>query len=387
MQLPDAASPTLHLSHPTPSEKTATWTLNSKNWGTALTLPAYLDRENYMATVPALSRDGGITHWILVDSSATPDSRPILGSVESIRKRALIAKNGQVKEVITHGIGSVFCNPEYRGKGYGNRMLRELGPTLNTWQVDEKIPGREECVFSILYSDIGKKYYAKFGWLPFPSTHFFFPPAPAPVTNGAATSGHTNGTETATRLESKDIEALCNLDEKYIRKELAQAKDGKTHVALVPDYQTMQWHHLREDFLTSRIFSKSPTTRGAIAGSPGNRVWAIWTRSFYGPIHKIESGNTLHFLRLVVEDENDLEGNVERLRGIVTIAQKEAAEWQCVGVEMWNPTPAVKELVSKLGIEHNEIEREEESIASLMWYDEGNGEDVVWVGNEKFGWC
>jgi hypothetical protein len=387
MQLPDATSPTLHLSHPTPSEKTATWTLNSKNWGTAINLPSYLDRESYMTTVP-LSRNGGITYWILVDSASTPGSRPILGSLESIRKRALVAKNGQVKEVITHGIGSVFCNPEYRGKGYASRMLRDLGPTLNTWQVDSKVPGRENCVFSILYSDIGKKYYAKHGWLPFPSTHILFPPSPAlATTNGAETNGHTNGTETATRLKSEDIEALCSLDEKYIRKELAQAKDGKTHVALVPDYKTMQWHHLREDFMTSRIFSKSPTTKGAVAGSSGNRLWAIWTRSFYGPVDKIESGNTLHFLRLVVEDENDVEGNVEKLRDIVKIAQKEAAEWKCVGVEMWNPTHAVRELVGKLGLEHSEVEREEESIASLMWYGEGNGDDVVWVGNEKFGWC
>lgn len=387
MQLPDANSPTLHLSHPTPSEKKAIWSLNYKNWGTALTLDSYLDREIHMATVPALSRDGGITHWVLVDSSATPDSRLILGSCESLRKRALIARNGQVKEVITHGIGSVFCNPEYRGKGYGNRMLRELGTKLNTWQVDNKIPGREECEFSILYSDIGKKYYAKVGWLPFPSTHIFFPPSPAPATNGAAINGYTNGTETATRLKSEDIEVLCTLDENYIRKELAQAKDGKTHVALVPDYQNMQWHHLREDFLTSQLFSKSPITRGAIAGSPGKRVWAIWTRSLYGPVDKTESGNTLHFLRLVVEDETDVEGNVQRLRSIVKIAQKEAAEWKCLGVEMWNPTPSVKEVVSKLGIEHNEVEREKESIASLMWYGEGNGEDLVWVGNEKFGWC
>jgi hypothetical protein len=393
MQLPVANAPTLHLSHPTESEKTATWTLNFKNWGTALTLPNYLDRESYMATVPTLSRDGGITHWILVDQNSVGDSRPILASLETIRKRALVARNGQVKEVITHGIGSVFCNPEYRGKGYASRMLNELGPVLNKWQTEKNVAGREECTFSILYSDIGKKYYAKHGWLPFPSTHISFPPAAAAaVTSGAMTNGRTNGTNgtkinAATTLEDGDIEALCVLDEEYLRKELVRAKDGKTHVALVPDYATMQWHHLREDFMTSRILCKSPTIRGAIAGSPGHRVWAIWTRSFYGPVEKVESGNTLHILRLVVEDESNVEGNIERLRGIVKIAQQEAAEWKCVGVEMWNPTPVVRNIVGKLGLEHSEVEREAESIASLMWYGEDNGDDVIWVGNEKFGWC
>lgn len=394
MQLPDATSPSLHLSHPTAAEKTATWTLNSKNWGTALTLPDYLDRESYLTTVP-LARDGGITHWILVDSNATPDSRPILGSLETIRKRALIAQDGVLKETITHGIGSVFCNPAYRGKGCASRMLRELGPVLKGWQTDKSIKGREECAFSILYSDIGKKYYAKHGWLPFPSTHIFFPPTPVATTNGTTgtngTSSSEHASERATPLADADIEALCTLDEKYIRKEMQQqsAKDNKVHVAVVPDYETMQWHHHREDFMTSRIFGTSPTTRGAIAGPPGRRVWAIWTRSFYGPVEKVESGNTLHFLRLVVEDESDVEGNAERLRGIVRIAKREAGQWKCVGVEIWNPTETVRTLVSKMGEGHSEVDREEESIASLMWYGEGSGsaDEVVWVGNEKFGWC
>ena len=389
MQLPDSTAPNLSLCHPTLAERYATWTLNSKTWGTALGLKPYLDRELHMATTP-LTRDGGLTYWILVDRHSPPDSRAILGSMETIRKRALVAKNGQVKEVITHGIGSVFCNPEYRGRGYAGRMLREAGHTLKSWQTDKDIPGREECEFSFLYSDIGKKYYAKHGWLPFPSTHIFFPAStPSAAKNGASTTnGYTNGiSETAALLKSEDIEALCALDETYIRKKLAQVKDCETHVALIPDHSTMQWHHMREDFVTSHLFPKTPTTRGAIAGTPGKRVWAIWTRSFYGPVDKVESGNTLHFLRLVVEDEVDVEGNTVKLRAIVSMAQREAAEWKCKGVEMWNPTRGVRELVEGMGLEHREVEREAESIASLMWYGEGRGEDLVWVGNEKFGWC
>jgi hypothetical protein len=117
------------------------------------------------------------------------------------------------------------------------------------------------------------------------SAHIHFPPLSAPE----PTNGHINGIEVATVLNDGDIEALCSLDETYIRKELAQAKDGKIHVALVPDYLTMQWHNLREDFMTSHIFKKSPTARGAIAGTPGNRVWALWTRSFYGPVDDVRS--------------------------------------------------------------------------------------------------
>jgi GNAT superfamily N-acetyltransferase len=372
---PDAKSDSLYLTHPTPEEKIATWTLNSVNWGTALSESDYLEREAYLTTVP-LARHGGVTHWILVDRNLPPNERPILASCESLRKPVLVSRNGVITEGITHGIGSVFSQPKYRGKGYASRMLRELGPILKEWQVDQNIPGKRSCPFSILYSDIGKNYYAKFGWAPFPSTHISFPPA-------ANTKPFT-----AKPLAYPDFEELCALDGQYIRRSLELAKDGKIHVALIPDHNTMQWHHGREDFVTSKVFGKSPTIKGAIAGEPGSRVWAIWTRAFYGPL-KPESGNTLHILRLVIEDEKDIESNAAKMRGILEIAQAEAKEWQLGHVELWNPTEVVKEMVKKTGLDHSEVEREEESIASLMWYGEGSGkaDEIEWVGNEKYGWC
>jgi hypothetical protein len=57
---PLASSPNLVLVHPTEAEKRQMWTLNSKNWGSALSLPDYLEREQYLTTIPA-TRDGGVT--------------------------------------------------------------------------------------------------------------------------------------------------------------------------------------------------------------------------------------------------------------------------------------------------------------------------------------
>ena len=375
LEFPDSESSCLNLTHPTAEEKGETWALNSVNWGTALSKPDYIEREDYLTTVP-LANNGGITHWILVDRNLPPNSRPILASCESIRKRVLLSKSGVVTEGITHGIGSVFTQPSFRGKGYAARMLRELALTLKRWQVDESIPGRGECPFSILYSDIGKNYYARFGWAPFASTHIAIPP-----------DAHAQPSF-AKPLTYPDLPELCALDSKYIRTELGNAKDGKIHVALIPDHDTMQWHHLREDFVCDKIFGKKPTVKGAIAGDPGSRIWAVWTRAYYGPL-KAESGNTLHVLRLVIEDETEVQENAARLQAILRLAQAEAAEWQLSHVELWNPTEVTKVLVKRTEVEHSEIEREEESIASLMWYGEGSGqpEDIEWVGNEKYGWC
>jgi GNAT superfamily N-acetyltransferase len=391
--LPDSKSPSLHLTHPTEEEKLETWTLNFSSWGGALSQQDYLEREEYLTKAP-LARDGGVTHWILVDKELPPNRRPILASCETLYKRALISRNGTLTEVVSHGIGSVFCDPEYRGRGYASRMMRELGEKLRTWQAGTK---GKTCGFSALWSDIGKTYYAGHGWHPFPSSHIEFRPnLPAAGVDQTL----------ATPLESKNLQKLCEQDEAFIRQTLTRARDGKTHVCIIPDHEHIQWHHVREDFLCQKIFGKQPKTRGAIVGDEGHRVWAVWTRSFYGPIGKASSGNTLHILRLVIEDEASesdfsrrtggalsngslLDGQARKLKSVLQVAQAQAEEWKLMHVELWNPTLLVQSLVQRTDLQHSRVEREKESIPCLMWYGEGGGklDDLEWVGNEKYGWC
>jgi len=377
--LPDSKSPDLILIHPTPEERLATWNLNFSSWGGALSREAYLEREQYMMTV-SLTRDGGLTHWILVDKNEEPKKRHILGTCESIRKRAFINKDGKVSEVITHCVGSVFCNPQYRGRKYASRMMVELGEKLRTFQTDTSVKGREKCEFTVLWSDVGPRFYADHGWHPFPSTHISFPSKPL-------------GSTRATKLYSKDLKELCDFDVAMITKELQSAKDGKTHVALVPDHVQMSWHHDREDFICGHIFGKKPEVKGAIIGEKGHRVWAIWTRNYYGPL-EAKSGNTLHILRLVIEDQDStdkvsLAEQGQKVAAILEVAQAEAAKWETLHVELWNPTVYLQDVVDATGLQHSKIEREAESIASLMWYGEGSGkvDEIEWVGNEKYGWC
>lgn len=390
--LPSAKSPNLHLAHPTLQEKRLTWNKNASDWGKALSLADYIEREETLCTASSLACDGGLTHWVLVDKDLPADQRPILGSCESIRKRTLLksADSDEVKEAICHGIGSVFCYPEYRGHGYASRMMRELGEVLKTWQGTEDVP----VAFSTLYSDIGKQFYTAHGWHPFPSTHVEFPAA------------CENAPIPAKTLTEEDLATLCQEDEEMIKKSLLQAKHGKTYVAIAPDMAHIEWHRAREIFLTEKLFGKVPDVRGALVGEPGSRVWAIWTRSYYGPVEDKKVANTLHILRLVIEDEEPesqlsgangeavydeerLRKQAEKLKAVVQAAQKEAREWKARHVELWNPSGLVKQLVQRIGIEHSEVEREKESIASIMWYGAGTGktDEIEWVKNEKYGWC
>lgn len=387
--LPSASSPNLVLTQATPSERERVWALHHRKWGGILTQEQYIAREAYLRNVP-LQKNGGITHWILTDSSKPPDQRPILASCDTYRKRALsCTPSGSLSEGIAHGIGAVFTDPQYRGKGYASRMLKELGPVLRTWQSAD---GGRDVFFSVLYSDIGKSFYAKSGWAAFPSSHLAFPALASVPRDEQQPPTTTNGSEPksaavakATPIGYHEPAELCAADEQLLRESLPRraAGAGRAAVALVPDLESVLWHLMREDFILKHIFGgRTPAVRGAVCGEEkGRRVWAVWTRAYYGEV------GTLHLLRFVLEDEDaPEEDNVAGIRAVVGVARAQAAEWRCREVQTWNPSPKMRALVERAGLEAEFVERDSESIASLMWYG-GETTDVDWFYNEKFGWC
>lgn len=386
--LPKGNSPDLRLiSDATAEENLAQLHANSSEWRGALSLEAYLKREELLVNQD-LTKDGGLTPWFLVyQPEGTKDAdRQVLCGCESIKKKALIARNGKVKEVVAHGIASVFCPETMRGRGYAGRMMTEVGTKLEGWQA-----GDAGSAFSVLYSDIGKDFYAARGWKPFPSSHIALP----------ASADMPSGIPSTQPLKAQDLAELCKLDEQLLQSRLSQlASDGKTSAALVPDVRTLDWHHAREDFIAKELHNRHPEIKGAVAEHDGKRTWCIWTRVWTNPNE--EAGDTLHILRLASEDpsfadfEPGNEASAQKMQdtdlttaiaALFAAAQREAKEWSMDHVELWNPTSltlaAARKVISKAEIVH----RERESIASLRWYGEGDGSDVRWVCNEKFGWC
>lgn len=384
-QFPDASSPSLVLVEPTHAERLRVWTMTHPKWGAALTLDNYLGREVYLQTVP-LAKEGGLTSWILTDGSLSPDERPILSSCESLRKRAIAASStsGEIVDGIAHGVASVFTEPQFRGKGYASRMMKEVGEVLKKWQAEDE---KKTALFSVLYSDIGKKFYAKNGWAPYPSAHVSFKPAAgAPMVNGDVNEKKAG----AKPIGYHELAELCCADEALLKKRVKEAVTTggkKTAAAILPSLEQLLWHMMREDYMTKHIFGKTPDVRGAVYGEEkGKRIWAVWSRGYYGGLETIK-GNTFHILRFVIEDEDGM-GEEEMVRGfgeIVRIAQREAGEWRSEDIQMWNPGEMTRRLIERSGVEHTIVEREESSIASLRWY--GEGELDEWVGNEKYAWC
>lgn len=90
-----------------------------------------------------------------------------------------------------------------------------------------------------------------------------------------------------------------------------------------------------------------------------------------------------------MEDENNTEENAEKLVSVLDVAREEAGKWRLDSVVVWNVSEVVKKLLARKGVQYTFEDRESDSIASLMWYGEGEGgpQEVEWVANEKFAWC
>ena len=229
------------------------------------------------------------------------------------------------------------------------------------------------------------------GWHAFPSSHIALP-----AVRSLANLSRIR------YLYAQDLPELCDLDEKWLRKEIRQSQscESKILVALIPDGKTMQWHHAREEFAGKEMLGRHPDCKGAYTETEtGDRVWCIWTRTF----GSAESRNTLNILRFVIEDDEIFrstqpnsssrsvsnEARIQAGAAILRAAQLEAAEWKMHDVQLWNPTSTTISAAQALEPSSHVIHRDEESIASLRWHgvDPQDQGKVEWIGNEKYGWC
>jgi hypothetical protein len=178
-----------------------------------------------------------------------------------------------------------------------------------------------------------------------------------------------------------------------VRQSLESRRKGSNiAVALLPNAETFHWHHAREEFVGMELHGKAPKIKGAMVGSEkGKRVWCVWTRMWYNNNPAEAKGNTLHILRLVIEDGNGADhDHGDSITALMAMAQQQAEEWKMEHIEIWNPTPTTVRAAQRLHPSAQVVDRDEESIASLQWFPEHNGpmaEKVDWVGNEKYAWC
>lgn len=384
--LPPADSPHLELVQSTPEEYLQTIRLNSTSWKGPITVDQYIEREDRLSK-QNLTKNGALTSWILVDSRQPPNDRLILSSCESYRKPAYLAYQGRVEDIICHGVGSVFSRSEFRGRGYAGRMLEELAKKLDTWQSENQ--PRKQVVFSVLFSDIGKKFYTRYGWKPFASSHISLPPLNEQSYNASVELAKL---PVAKQLTAEEIrESMCSeIVEKKNRNFLRvlSEKSPGAKVSIAPDYDHMLWHWAREDFYEDvGVFDKAhPLVRGA--GVDHHHVYCSWSRK----LGDSPSEHTLYILRLIYDEPSSPPqelATVEAIAAVLRRAQFEAHKLNMKSVDFWNPSPLVEKAARLLDPNVQVVHREESSISSLKWNgaSQGLGDNVEWLWNEKYSWC
>lgn len=383
-ELPLGDSPDLVLVPATPEERIKSIRLNSTAWKGRLDVETYIARENHLYQ-QRLVKDG-LTCWLLVDRREPEGQRTILSSCETYKKKALLAHHGKVEDIATHGVGSVYCRPEHRGKGYAKRMMQELCTKLETWQMENE--PRSRSLFSVLFSDIGKNFYAQFGWKPFPSSHISLPP----ISREEYDLSSRANLPKARTLVADDVRK-CMCSDRVLQKEreslrAASEKTPIAHVAILPDFDHFVWHWAREEFYAEKLHDDQapPLIKGA--GEDKAKVYCAWNRNF----GETPQDNTLFILRWVYDEPTtpeETEATAKAMAAILRRAQLEAHEWDMAKVDVWNPTPLLQKAVAMLDSPAELVHREKSSIASLRWTGaaQGLGEEVEWLWNEKYAWC
>lgn len=344
------------------------WQLNGVSWAAPIELDEYVRREEHLSQ-QALTREGGCTYWILAHKD---DQTHIVASCEATRKTVFIAGKGTSSsdgfiEATGYAIASVHTNPQYRRLGMAAYMLRKL---------QENMDAESEC--SVLYSDIGKLYYANLGWDVFPSEQ---------ATIHLHTDGKFNTSEPSKThyLTLDELPPLCEKDVAALKAKFARlaVDKAKTHVAFAPDFAQISWQMAREEFIAGVLFEKAVERRGAI--TIDGRSWVYW-------IHDWRE-KKLKILRIVTDTESTEEQKIWDVVELLRAAAAEASAWEFTKVLLWNPDGTVTRGIKGFHNFHeNQVdvifdERKDSSIPSLRWKKGRSTGDTVWEDNDFYAWC
>ncbi|RMZ82452.1 hypothetical protein DV737_g2057, partial [Chaetothyriales sp. CBS 132003] len=380
--LPRSGSECLYLVPATLAEWQQSRRLHAEEWRGPLTVEQYLGREKHIFS-QTLTKDGKSACWILISTRLPPNSdgtRPILASCETISTDAYIARDGVLHRITSHVIGSVFTRKEHRGRGYAGRMMAELGKNLETRQ--QHNGGRSQ--FTVLYSDIGQKFYSQFGWKPFPSTHIHLLPMDHQAYQNASQLFPNVSDLTGDDLQ--DLPAVAVVEQDLLVH--SKQQPNTNFVTIKPDLAHFQWHHAREEFILSALGKPFPKIKGAIHRPTGIAI--VWNRVLPENTKEWQ----LHVLHMIIppglKDSSEL---LKALSALILRAQREAATWDLQGgVEIWDPADVIVAAAQNLTTEaHDKVEviyRDEHHISSLRWTGPGEEDaDVVWLHNQKYAWC
>ncbi len=349
----------------TPEQRVLSWQLNAVAWAAPLSIDDYILREHHLSQQD-LSKDGNHQYWALYLKDK-PDQ--IVASCETIRKPLLIAQDGKSRKGYGYGIASVYTNPGYRRKGMAALMLCSL---------QEEVDKHSDC--SILYSDIGRAYYANLGWAIYSSLQVMLSHT-TPPDGKEFTQSQLGRTK---YLAFEELRDLCEVDELHFSKRFdGFPADGKTRVGFLPSFAQIAWQLAREGFMADKTLGKSPENKGAITDH--GRSWVYWAHDW--------RAKKLKVMRIAQALESTLEQRVDDTKVLLEAALEEARTWGLAHVVVWNPDETATQGAKAVGNAHPDDvkvvfeERAGDSIPSLRMKQGGDTANVAWEDNFYYAWC
>ena len=125
---------------------------------------------------------------------------------------------------------------------------------------------------SILYSDIGKEFYTKLGWNPFPTCHI-----------ETETSTHTKRDREIRYIKTAILAGLCEKDQSIAIQHLQEQSTSQTRFMIVPDLDHMLWHLAKEKFVCKKLLGMIADNKGTIIGEPGKEFGPFGPIGFRDP--------------------------------------------------------------------------------------------------------
>lgn len=144
----------------TEAEKRARDEVTWQEWGSRLTVPQYLEREQALRAHPWCRRT--MTTWFLTEGAE------VRCSCETFR----VDSNVGPRPGASFSVASVFTEPSKRGQGYAGQLMSALL---------ERLREQPDAQSSVLFSDVGAPIYEKSGYRAVPAFDWVLPPGNFPL--------------------------------------------------------------------------------------------------------------------------------------------------------------------------------------------------------------
>lgn len=311
---------------------------------------------------------------------------------ERFRRDALVARvatsagaDNIVEEVNGYAIASVFTPEWNRGKGYAKHMMSLLHWIIGRrgfleidlfpveWGSPPERPSFvEDGEFSVLYSDVGPRFYQMTGPTTENGDGWQVAEPTSTMWNVRSTHAlllsHNAGSQDWQWLDKDTVKEAWKADAQAMKRELSTgpASHSIAFTAL-PTRGVAEFQYHRLEQFWSKM-EPTPIYWGISSStSPNVSTFASWTLDFRPPAMN----------RLIITRFRTPLGTFETLLfQIIDFAKRHSVD----EVEVWNLPSHLRDIAQR---SEGRTFTREDHLSSFKWYGSGNSSDVSWAYNEK----